>query len=318
VNWTDSHSDVEWEQSVVRLNGHPLQSGLWGNARSMVDGIAQAKRICRSGDKIIAVARIETRKIPLGGKVAWIPRGPAVAFEEDADDVENSLRKDLKACGYRVVVTQSWREHSGAAEDWSGPKTIWIDLSVGEETLWKNLNQQWRYGVGRAKREGVTVSQSLNEREIRSFFDLCSKISATKGFKIPGSLALINELLKTSSNDSPMQCRFFVASHQGKLGAGAIVMRCGDRLHYLWGGVERDLSKYRTGEAVQWAVIKWGLQNGCTQYDLEGIDPRSNPGTYKFKKKMGGRVVAIVKPEVAAASLFGHAIVPLIRQITKD
>ena len=314
MNWTDSNSEAEWEECIARLNGHPLQSGLWGNSRTTIDGIAQVKRICRSGDKIVAAARIENRNIPLGGKVAWIPRGPAVASEEDADEVAKSLQKDLRGCGYTAVVTQSWRANSGADDDWPGPRTIWIDLSVGEEMLWKNLDKQWRYGVGRAEREGVTVNQSLDDKEIRSFFDLCSKISDTKGFKLPGSLALFEELLKKSSDDSPVQCRFFVASHERKLGAGAIIMRCGNRLHYLWGGVERDFSRFRMGEAVQWAIIKWGLENGCRQYDLEGIDPRSNPGTYKFKKKMGGRIVALTHAQVYSTSFIGTLIAPILRR----
>ena len=46
-------------------------------------------------------------------------------------------------------------------------------------------------------------------------------------------------------------------------------------------------------EEVQWAVMEWAIDNGCELYDLEGIDPVNNPGTYQFKKKMGGRVVKL-------------------------
>ena len=86
MNWTECESDIVWEKSVARLNGYPLQSGMWGNARTTVDGIVQAKRICRNGDRIVAAARIETRKLPFG-KVAWIPRGPAVVIGEDLPEV---------------------------------------------------------------------------------------------------------------------------------------------------------------------------------------------------------------------------------------
>lgn len=70
-------------------------------------------------------------------------------------------------------------------------------------------------------------------------------------------------------------------------------MRAGKHLHYLWGAVDRAHARARAGEALQWAVIEWGLAQGCTRYDLEGIDPVNNPGTYQFKKKMGGTQIQL-------------------------
>jgi lipid II:glycine glycyltransferase (peptidoglycan interpeptide bridge formation enzyme) len=39
--------------------------------------------------------------------------------------------------------------------------------------------------------------------------------------------------------------------------------------------------------------MDWALENGIERYDLEGIDPERNPGTYRFKIKMGGRPVEL-------------------------
>ena len=64
----------------------------------------------------------------------------------------------------------------------------------------------------------------------------------------------------------------------------------------------------RAGEAVHWAAIEWGLAMGCTRYDLEGIDPQGNPGTYKFKKKMGGTEVALSGKRYIPIGTYGRIV----------
>jgi lipid II:glycine glycyltransferase (peptidoglycan interpeptide bridge formation enzyme) len=40
---------------------------------------------------------------------------------------------------------------------------------------------------------------------------------------------------------------------------------------------------------VQWSFIRWLKEHGLVHYDLNGIDPVSNPGTYHFKRGLAGR-----------------------------
>ncbi len=304
IGWTEADPAC-WDRDLARLSGHPLQSTVWGDARSIVDGIKQFRWTGRAtDDSLVAMARIEVRKVPGLGRVAWIPRGPAVANNCDHSTIIADLNKELRSRGFLLAAIQPWYAlptNDGALQ------TIWIDLTVGEEQLFRNLEKQWRYGVGRAEREGVVVETSTDSDEIEAFFRLCSQISDTKGFKLPGSLALIQQLLHTKPN-SDVETKLFVARYQDRLGAGAVVMRCGRNTHYLWGGVDRELSGYRTGEAVQWAVIQWAARQGCKVYDLEGIDPINNPGTYKFKKKMGGMILNIPGIRTTALRLRGSVL----------
>jgi lipid II:glycine glycyltransferase (peptidoglycan interpeptide bridge formation enzyme) len=90
-----------------------------------------------------------------------------------------------------------------------------------------------------------------------------------------------------------VEAKLFLARHEGIIRAGAFVIRCGRSLHYLWGATDRSRPQVGAGEAVQWAAIEWGFAMGCTRYDLGGIDPKGNPGTYAFKNKMGGVEVTL-------------------------
>jgi lipid II:glycine glycyltransferase (peptidoglycan interpeptide bridge formation enzyme) len=81
----------------------------------------------------------------------------------------------------------------------------------------------------------------------------------------------------------------------------------------MWGATDRKYSKQRPGEATQWAVIEWALEQGCSLYDLEGIDLEGNPGVYAFKKKMGGEEVVLEAPRLNPLTLRGKLIAPLVR-----
>jgi lipid II:glycine glycyltransferase (peptidoglycan interpeptide bridge formation enzyme) len=68
------------------------------------------------------------------------------------------------------------------------------------------------------------------------------------------------------------------------------------------------------GEAVQWAVIEWGLAKGCTRYDLEGIDSVRKLGTYFFKQKMGGTEETLPGKHYVPFGAYGHVVAWLAEQ----
>ena len=290
-----------WDEELAALGGHPLQSALWGEARRQADGTDYRCLALRREGRALALARVEVRKVPALGPVAWVPRGPVAAFE--GDYMPSFLRR-LKRDGFILCASTPWPPRVTQPADAAaapGPKTIWIDLSVGREQLLAKLDSQWRYGARRALREGVVVEETSSPSDIGVFFGLCESISEAKRFALPGSRALVENLLRASHEASAVQARLFVGRLEGKVVAGALVIRSGVHAHYFWGGVDRAYPKLRAGEAVQWAVMEWAVKTGLKIYDLEGVDPERNPGTYSFKKKMGGTLVAL--PDRVLASL---------------
>ena len=289
-----------WDEELAALGGHPLQSALWGEARRQADGTEYRCLALRQEGHALALARVEVRKVPALGPVAWVPRGPVAAF--GLDHMPSFLQR-LKRDGFILCASTPWPPRMAQSTDPAepGPKTIWIDLSVGLERLLANLDSQWRYGARKALREGVVVEETSSPSDIGVFFGLCESISEAKRFALPGSRALVENLLRASRESFAVEARLFVGRLEGKVVAGALVIRSGVNAHYFWGGVDRAHPKLRAGEAVQWAVMEWAVKAGLKIYDLEGVDPERNPGTYNFKKKMGGTLVAL--PDRVLASL---------------
>ena len=291
ISWRDDVDPASWDRALAGLGGHPLQSALWGDARRDVDGIRDHRLMALVDDRPGWMIRIEERRLPLLGWVGWAPRGPTGPANRDGE-LMNAAMCRLRGEGMRLLVTDPWREADVNVEvEERRPRTIWIDLNRGRERLLADLDKQWRYGVRKARQLGVHVSQTSNEDELLWFHALCIDLSQQKGFRAPASLPFMRMLVRSGGDD--VEAQLLVAHHDGRTAAGSFLIRCGTSVHYFWGATDRAHARSRAGEAVQWASIEWALDHSCTLYDVEGIDPEGNPGTYAFKKKMGGQEITL-------------------------
>ena len=181
-----------------------------------------------------------------------------------------------------------------------------------------------RYGPG-CRRSGVTAWDLLSVRAWRwqrrgarnawlNSLGLCQAVSETKGFSLPASESLLHCLLE-SPVDAPVSSHLFIATCNQRLAAGAFIIRCGSHIHYFWGATDRELAKARPGEALHWAIIEWAVAQASTLYDLEGIDPVGNPGTYEFKRKLGGAEVQLVAQETTPLSFRGRLVAPVLARV---
>jgi len=290
MRWEFESDDASWDESLSHLGGHPLQSALWGNARRKVDQIVDHRWRAKDGDRVIFMARIEERRSPGLGRAAWVPKGPTW-IGEMPPEVERLFQTKLREVGFSLLITDRWTVGLSRSDAHASPQTIWIDLTCGADALWKGLESKARHSVARARRDGIVCEISEDPRDLEWFASLCRETEKAKGFQGPGSPKLMAELLRR--RDGPAVGSLFVASAGGGKAAGALVLRCGSNLHYFWGATDRKFSKSRVGEALQWSIMEWGVARGFRLYDLEGIDPFENPGVFKFKKKLGGKIVTL-------------------------
>jgi lipid II:glycine glycyltransferase (peptidoglycan interpeptide bridge formation enzyme) len=204
----------------------------------------------------------------------------------------------LKAEGFSLLISDPWVSVADgaatAAVNARHPKvqTIWLDLSVGADVIFKNFHTQMRKGVRRAERAGIRVETTDDPERINEFVAHCSDISREKGFELRVTSALIDALLR-DAKEQDVEAAQFVSLKDGKLASGLFVLRVGQSVHQIWGGTNRDLRQDRVGEACQWGVIDWAIARGCTRYDLEGIDPLNNLSVYEFKKRLGGEEITL-------------------------
>ena len=314
--WTECCNPENFDTTLASFSGHPLQSVLWGNARQKIDGIGQVLIEYRAkNEEILGLARIEKRVIPFIGQIAWVPKGPVLLNQQD-QIAKDSLYLELKKRGFIACITDLYSVI--AKPKLQSPKTIWIDLKQGLDTLYKRLDSRVRYSTRLAQREGVVIRKTDNPTEVSKFFHLCNLLSKQKGFSLPGSEPLFLELIKTSSlQNNKVSMSLFIAEIHKVIIGGAIIARSGRNMHYLWGASDRHYSRYRVSEAIQWEIIQDGVLLGIERYDLEGIDPIKNPSVYQFKQKLGGTEVSLQGMEVTSFSWIGKSIVNIGRCLEK-
>jgi vancomycin resistance protein VanK len=70
--------------------------------------------------------------------------------------------------------------------------------------------------------------------------------------------------------------------------AGLICSAIGSTALYLFGATSTTGLKRRGSYLLQWKLIERLKEAHVPQYDLNGINPETNPGTYKFKSDLAG------------------------------
>ena len=297
IEWKENISPDIWDSILADMQGHPLQSAYWGDARKSTENSRDIRFAAFENGEPIFMARCEERRFLKIFRIAWVPQGPIIAQGSCLEDLKKEFFQHLRKKGFLFCVITPWEKIFPDSTKKLFAKTIWIDLTSGKDKLWSNVTKQFRSDVRRSKKLGIVIEKSNEKKYVDEFYQLCRHVSKIKKFTLYGSEKLMSYLLEKSTFKE-IESYLFTARHNEKLCGGAFVIRCGSSVHYMWAAVDRALSRFNIGEAIQWEIIEWALEKKCRLYDLEGIDPKKNPGTYHFKKKLGGEIISLPRKRI--------------------
>jgi lipid II:glycine glycyltransferase (peptidoglycan interpeptide bridge formation enzyme) len=305
---------VAWDEIVTAAGGHLLQSWAWGELKARFGWRVQRVAIGP------ACAQVLFRRLPLGlGSIAYVPRGPAVDFEDMAivrslleaieplarrqgaiclkiepDLVDNAdLGQRLRTLGFRLSPQQVQPR-----------RTVLVDLEGGPEEILARMKQKTRYNVRLAGRKGVTV-RAGDEEDLPAFYQLMAATSERDGFDIH-SQAYYETAHRLFV---PAGCgQLLLAEYEGQLLAGLVAFAFGDTAIYTYGASSDKHRNRMPTYALQWEAMQWARERGCRSYDLWGVPDEDEAtleaeftrrhdglwGVYRFKRGFGGRLVRTV------------------------
>jgi lipid II:glycine glycyltransferase (peptidoglycan interpeptide bridge formation enzyme) len=95
------------------------------------------------------------------------------------------------------------------------------------------------------------------------------------------------------------QVAVYLARHDDRMLAGAVMLFYGRTLIYLYGGTRETAKDLKPGYLLHWRAIEDAQRRGCTRYDMWGvpINPRPDErgyGYYVFKSRFNGELVRFV------------------------
>lgn len=242
-------------------------------------------------DRVGGVA-IFSKLVPLLGTLIKIQRPNLPLPLEEIDQLARSKKAFLVKVEPNLLLEGFNPQIMGGFRKDSSPilptRSIWIDLTAAEETLFANLDKDTRNLVRRADKDGVAVIESRNLKE---FYLLWAGNAKKKCFY----MSFEKEL--TALWKAVPENKLLVAKYQGQIVAAALLLGFSKVLYYSFAG-STDLG--RSSHApylLMWEVIKRAKKWGYVRLDLEGIeDPKVKrtkawSGFSHFKKGFGGKEV---------------------------
>jgi lipid II:glycine glycyltransferase (peptidoglycan interpeptide bridge formation enzyme) len=301
----DTYDKTNWQQATRHfMDGNLYQTASYENVRSGEGNVSHI--ILKGKHQVIAAAQARIVKVRrLGVGVAYVRWGPlwqgAAPIEKNLfrqairavkkeyvnrrklavrlvphlhDDEQQSYRRILEEEGYSLNAARS------------GSRTILMDIRPGLEDLYKGFHQKWRNSLNSARKQDLDVIEGEEEALFEAFEPLYFEMKERKQFSSSTDLTLYRKIQREALAGEKM--RVFLASANGDVCAGAICSALGNTGVYLFGATNGKGMKTNASYVLQWRILEWLKEQGCDWYNLNGINPEKNEGTYRFKARLAG------------------------------
>jgi hypothetical protein len=301
-----------WEDVLSRdPEGLVSQSPAWGDAMRQLgyENISRCYEL--SGGRRVVLPMVRRRRIvparlairysppPAWGMGGSIADGPVTAEELGA--IIDDLRSEF-------VLSTRIRPNPLHADLWSvavshgaipTPRLAHvIDLEDDAEAVWRRMDRNARWGVGKARKSGVEVECDSTGRLVPVFYGLLERSVERWAQFQHEPLALARwrarrrdpiEKLQTMAAALGDAMRVWVAWHEGRPAAAEIVL-LGANAHATRAAMDKEIAgPSHANDLVRWSAIEDACAAGCRRYHL-GESGGSRP-LARYKEKFGARAV---------------------------
>ena len=151
-----------------------------------------------------------------------------------------------------------------------------------EKEIFDSLKSSTRRAIRQAQKRGTKVIIKTDNFSLSEIEHLISREKiGTVLFEREILSHLTNKLLEKG------YLKIFLAKVAERNIAFAYVNAYGKTLGYPLGGMDRNYSYYRPSDAVQWSIIRYGLENNYENYNMVCAPPKNSNGYTITKFKMG-------------------------------
>ena len=315
----NSAEDKELFNSFIAKaeKGHVLQTWEWGELKHS-SGWLPLRLVVVEGGVVIAAVSLLKRSLPARlGSFFYASRGPVL-------DMENKESWECLLAGIREVAkrhravfckldpdikndNELWRGRLLAAgarlidkgEGFEGvqPRHVFrLDISSDEETIAANFHQKTRYNIRLAEKKGVTVDGEAGRGMLPEFYRVLEETAKRDRFLIRGYnyYEKFYDLLVPAG-----MAKMFIVYYEGRVVAGSLAFLLNDKAWYIYGASANEYRNVMPNYLMQWRMIQWAKQRGCTLYDFRGVPGdvgEEHPlyGLVKFKRGFGGEYTCFI------------------------
>lgn len=169
-----------------------------------------------------------------------------------------------------------------------------VDLTLDEETLWKNLHSKHRNCIRNAQKLGMQIVTGITD-EIKKDFYRLDKITWDRSNKRSYTKDNLERLIKCDSDN----VLIYLVIYNNEVQGGAAFYYNKEMSYYLY-GASIDCPKTGAMNFLHWTSMMDMKKNGVKKYSFVGCrineDKDSKQHTMqRFKQRFGGKLVVGVK-----------------------
>lgn len=265
--------------------------------------------IVKKGATIVACAQITTVKAPaIHAGIAYLPAGPLWHVSGNGEDLEilqhiiHALRDEFvekRRMHLRIMANKhpdcpeavtTMLENAGFASSSlpNSGRTFLIHLTPSLTDLRAAMQRQWRNNLKNAEKNELDVIEGHDITLYEMFSEIYREMHARKRF---AEYVYIDEYKKIQGDlPEKLKMHVMVSRSKGNLCSALVCSAVGDiAINLLAATSSYDIeNRLNSSHLLFWKMLEWAKSQGCTWYDLGGINPERNPGGYQFKKGLAG------------------------------
>jgi lipid II:glycine glycyltransferase (peptidoglycan interpeptide bridge formation enzyme) len=165
-------------------------------------------------------------------------------------------------------------------------RTIMMDIQPAVPDLYAGMNAHWKRELKVAEKKGLEIIEGSHDTLLQSFIVMYREMVRRKKFIEPNDIEQFREIQSRLAEGSKM--RIMLCMSGGQLCSGLICSAMGNTAVYLFGATSDAGMKSRGSYLLHWNLIEQLKNRNISVYNLNGINPEKNPGTYKFKRDLAG------------------------------
>jgi len=160
-----------------------------------------------------------------------------------------------------------------------------IRIDKPKEQLWKQLKEDKRKGVKKARRLGIVIVESTEKDDLEIFYNLLRETYNRVRMPLPhiSFYEAIFEILVKQG-----KAKFLFAKYRNEYIATQLALIYKDTIYAFVTGAITEYLKYHPGDLLIWHLLEWGSENGFKVFDFGGGGtPTKNQNIRYYKSRFG-------------------------------
>lgn len=186
-------------------------------------------------------------------------------------------------------------------------------LPATEEELWTSVKSGARQNVRKAQKHGVVVTVGSSHEMLRAFRRLHVSLRKSKYRMLAQPTAFFDAI---ADRFGPDDLRVVLASDDGEVVAGVVLLRHGDTGYYKFNASTDRALAIRANDLVMWTSMLEAQQWGCRHFDF-GVSDHDQPGLIRYKRKYATEEAEVVVLKAAGARQPGRVSSSFSRSLPK-